>query len=143
MTSCMLATFANVVGVTLEAREASTQSVAADSVGSAHDVRAWRHGRLTGRGIVQAGLGGRLHAHLEWIADEAVLTATVEASRGVQADGIHAACIADALVDIDTLDVRIALVSNGAHAVHAIHTLATLGISAAPRCGAVGLLVLL
>lgn len=58
------------------------------------------------------------------------MAAAVEASGGVDADGVHATRVADTLVYVDALHVGIALVANGAHAVDAIDALATLGASA-------------
>lgn len=143
LASCRLTSFAKVGRIALESQNARAGTVVANGVGAAHDGGARRVG--AGSGVLQTRLraDGNRHAHLEGVADEAFLATAVEASGSVEADCIHAARAADALVDIDALDIRVTLVADGAHAVDAVHALAALGAGAAPGGGAVGLLVLL
>ena len=87
-------------------------------------------------GAVGSGRTGR-HAHQERVALEALLATAVVRSRCVDAERVHAARVAHALVDVRALDVRVAAVTGRTDAVHAAAALLAGGALAA-RGGAAG-----
>jgi hypothetical protein len=90
--------------------------------GRARSVRAAR-----ASGSIGALSSVRRQTQLEWVSSKAVLASAVKVSDGVDANGIAAASISQALVNVGASDVRISSEASRAVALHSTNGLSALG----------------